>query len=83
MFVEFSPIWAVDVITMCVNSGVGGGLTFPYILGFGAEGAMGQVNTIPASAVKVVQDIKFLTCGLALEGFRGYHEFATDVLPGC
>ena len=68
---------------MRVYPGVGGGLTFPNILGFGAEGAMGQVNTIPASAVKVVQDIKFLTCGLALKGFRGYHEFATDVLPGC
>ena len=57
MFIVGSSIWAINVMAMCVHSGVGRGFTFPYILRFGAKGAVGYVDRVLASAVEIVEYI--------------------------
>ena len=54
MFVELPSFRAVDVVAVRIYSFVGSGFTLPYVLRFGAEGAVAQVDQVHASAVKVM-----------------------------
>ena len=55
MFVVGTSFWASYIVTMGVHSGVSRGFAFPYILRFGAKGAVGQVDRVSASAVEIVE----------------------------
>ena len=56
MLIESQPLWALDVVSVCVEAKVRWGLTLAYVLFIRAFLAKSQVHAVPALAVQLVAD---------------------------